>query len=56
MPSAAKSPVDLMFRAFSDPIRALAALTSEGAKLARESLDSGAALKALDALIAVSNG
>jgi anthranilate phosphoribosyltransferase len=32
-----------------------AALTSDGAKLARESIDSGAALKALDALVAVSN-
>jgi anthranilate phosphoribosyltransferase len=32
-----------------------AGLTSDGAKLARESIDSGAALKALDALVAVSN-
>lgn len=33
-----------------------AALMSDGAQLARKSLDSGAALKALDRLVAVSNG
>jgi anthranilate phosphoribosyltransferase len=33
-----------------------AALTADGAKLARESIESGRALKALDKLVAVSNG
>jgi anthranilate phosphoribosyltransferase len=33
-----------------------AALTSDAANLARQSIDSGAALKALDTLVAVSNG
>jgi len=33
-----------------------AALTADGAKLARKSIDSGAALKALEKLVAVSNG
>ena len=33
-----------------------AALTADGAKLARKSIDFGAALKALEKLVAVSNG